>query len=240
MGKPTTANWIKGAMLALGHLSLLPTTAKADYSTYYPQNNPYQVQRASYEPSNKRIFQVWDTKLSVPPDIQPYHHNDNNGFYEPQAQQQAQPRRYAAPQTYYQAETPRAATRSKKLNPTRAEILKAAYRSIGIDYRWGGNTPREGFDCSGLTKFTHKNVNLSIPRTALEQSKASRTINRKDLKPGDMIFFRTSGKKVNHVGIYVGDGKFIHAASGGGKVTLDDLRRAYWQQRLVKYGTFLA
>ena len=55
-----------------------------------------------------------------------------------------------------------------------------------------------------------------------------------------MIFFRTSGKKVNHVGIYVGDGKFIHAASGGGKVTLDDLRRAYWQQRLVKYGTFLA
>lgn len=240
MGKPTTATWIKGAMLALGHLSLLPTTAKADYSTYYPQNNPYQVQRASYQPSNKRIFQVWDTKLSVPPDIQPYHHNNNNGFYEPQAQQQAQPRRYAAPQTYYQAETPRATIRSKKLNPARAEILKAAYRSIGIDYRWGGNTPREGFDCSGLTKFTHKNVNLSIPRTALEQSKASRTINRQDLKPGDMIFFRTSGKKVNHVGIYVGDGKFIHAASGGGKVTLDDLRRSYWQQRLVKYGTFLA
>ena len=239
MGKPTTATWIKGAMLALGHLSLLPTTAKADYQTYYPQNNPYQVQRASYQPSNNRIFQVWDTKLSVPPEIQPYHNNNNNGFYEPRTPQQAQPRRYAAPQTYYQAETPRTTTR-KKLNPARAEILKAAYRSIGIDYRWGGNTPREGFDCSGLTKFTHKNVNLSIPRTALEQSKASRTINRQDLKPGDMIFFRTSGKKVNHVGIYVGDGKFIHAASGGGKVTLDDLRRAYWQQRLVKYGTFLA
>jgi cell wall-associated NlpC family hydrolase len=119
-------------------------------------------------------------------------------------------------------------------------LLKAAYRSLGITYRWGGNTPKEGFDCSGLTKFTHKNVHVSIPRTALEQSKASRTISRQQLKPGDMIFFRTSGKTVNHVGIYVGNGKFIHAASGGGKVTLDDLRRAYWQQRLVKYGTFLA
>lgn len=241
MGKLTTATWIKGAMLALGHFSLMPSTAKADYQNYYPQTNPYQVQlqRASYQPNNNRIFQIWDTKLSVPPEIQPYDHN-NQGFYQPRAAPEQIQRYQPQVQNDYQTITPRTPTRSKKLNPARAEILKAAYRSIGIDYRWGGNTPKEGFDCSGLTKFTHKNVNLSIPRTALEQSKASRTIRRQDLKPGDMIFFRTSGKSVNHVGIYVGDGKFIHAASGGGKVTLDDLRRGYWQQRLVKYGTFLA
>lgn len=242
MGKLTTATWAPGAMLALGHLSLVPTTAKADYTRYYPQENPYQVQTASYQPNNQRVFDVWTPTLDLPPEIQPYTDNNNQGFYNPRAEappQRTYQAQYSPPN--FQATTPRSPSRStKKLNPAREAILKSAYRSLGISYRWGGNTPREGFDCSGLTKFTHKNVQLSIPRTALEQSKASRTISRRDLKPGDMIFFRTSGKKVNHVGIYVGDGKFIHAASGGGKVTLDDLRRAYWQQRLVKYGTFLA
>lgn len=246
MGKLTTATWIPGAILALGHLSLAPSTAQADYQTYYPQANPYPVQPASYQPPNNRVFHVWDQQLAIPPEIQPYNDNDNNGFYNPQAEFNREGRTQPQPITqatyqrpHYQAPVSRPQKTSKQLNPAREEILKAAYRSLGIGYRWGGNTPREGFDCSGLTKFTHKNVNLSIPRTALEQSKASRTIKRQELKPGDMIFFRTSGKSVNHVGIYVGDGKFIHAASGGGKVTLDDLRRAYWQQRLVKYGTFL-
>lgn len=239
MGKLTTATWVPGAMLALGHLSLVPTTAEADYARYYPQANPYQVQPASYQPNNQRVFDIWAPKLDLPPDIQPYTDNNNQGFYNPRTE--APQRSYQASQPSFQAALPRNTRPSNtKLNPAREAILKSAYRSLGITYRWGGNTPREGFDCSGLTKFTHKNVHLSIPRTALEQSQASRTISRRDLKPGDMIFFRTSGKKVNHVGIYVGDGKFIHAASGGGKVTLDDLRRAYWQQRLVKYGTFLA
>ncbi|HMT92893.1 C40 family peptidase [uncultured Thiothrix sp.] len=239
MGKLTTATWVPGAMLALGHLSLVPNTAKADYATYYPQEDPYQIQRASYQPNNQRVFNGWTPKLDVPPDLQPYTDNNNQGFYNPKTETY-RAQSYQPAQPSYQVAAPQTPVRSKKLNPTRKEILKTAYQSLGITYRWGGNTPREGFDCSGLTKFTHKNVHLSIPRTALEQSRASRTINRRDLKPGDMIFFRTSGKKVNHVGIYVGDGKFIHAASGGGKVTLDDLRRAYWQQRLVKYGTFLA
>lgn len=239
MGKLTTATWVPGAMLALGHLSLAPSTAKADYATYYPQANPYQIQHASYQPNNQRIFNVWTPKLDLPPEIQPYTDNNNPGFYNPRTE--APQRSYQPVRPNYQVEAHSNPSRSSnRLNPAREAILKAAYHSLGITYRWGGNTPKEGFDCSGLTKFTHKNVQLSIPRTALEQSQASRTISRKQLKPGDMIFFRTSGKKVNHVGIYVGDGKFIHAASGGGKVTLDDLRRAYWQQRLVKYGTFLA
>lgn len=244
MGKLTTATCIKGAMLALGQLSLMPTLAKADYQAYSPQNTPYQIQHASYQTNNNRIFDVWAPQLPIPPDIQPYNDNNNTGFYNPNNEQNNS--RYSNPQPRprYQAEAPstprKSASTSKSLNPAREALMQAAYRSLGITYRWGGNTPKEGFDCSGLTKFTHKNVNVSIPRTALEQSKASRTISRQQLKPGDMIFFRTSGKTVNHVGIYVGNGKFIHAASGGGKVTLDDLRRAYWQQRLVKYGTFLA
>lgn len=244
MGKLTTASYVKGAVLALGHLSLMPTLVKADYQSYYPQATPYQLQHASYQTNNNRIFDVWAPQLPVPPEIQPYTDNNNVGFYNPNTERSTTYYPPRQPRPSYQVEAPRESqpsiSSSRKLNPAREALLKAAYRSLGITYRWGGNTPKEGFDCSGLTKFTHKNVHVSIPRTALEQSKASRTISRQQLKPGDMIFFRTSGKTVNHVGIYVGNGKFIHAASGGGKVTLDDLRRAYWQQRLVKYGTFLA
>ncbi|OQX02523.1 MAG: hypothetical protein BWK73_42495 [Thiothrix lacustris] len=83
-------------------------------------------------------------------------------------------------------------------------------------------------------------MHKELPRTAAEQSQASRTLSFEEMRPGDLIFFRTSGSTVNHVGIYVGRGNFIHAASGGSKVTLDNLSKTYWQQRLVKFGAFLA
>ncbi len=125
--------------------------------------------------------------------------------------------------------------------PLRRALLAQAYQSLGVHYKYGGLTPYEGFDCSGLTSFVYKQGNgIRLPRTAAEQSRASRTINFEQMRPGDLIFFRTSGSVVNHVGIYVGRGEFIHAASGGGKVSIDTLSKTYWQQRLVKFGTFLA
>lgn len=125
--------------------------------------------------------------------------------------------------------------------PARRALLAQAYQSLGVPYKYGGETPREGFDCSGLTQYVYKNAQgISLPRTAEQQSKASRTISFEQMRPGDLIFFRTSGSAVNHVGIYIGRGEFIHAASGGGKVSVDNLSRTYWQQRLVKFGTFMA
>ncbi len=125
--------------------------------------------------------------------------------------------------------------------PMRRALLAQAYQSLGVRYKYGGTTPREGFDCSGLTSFVYQQGNgLRLPRTAAEQSRASRTISFEQMRPGDLIFFRTSGSSVNHVGIYVGRGDFIHAASGGGRVTIDNLSKTYWQQRLVKFGTFTA
>lgn len=126
------------------------------------------------------------------------------------------------------------------LSHARQRVLQAARRQLGVRYRWGGNNPRQGFDCSGFTKHAMRSSNISIPRTAAQQSQASRTISRHQLRPGDMIFFKTSGRHINHVGIYLGDGRFIHAASGGGKVTTDNLRKPYWQKRLHKYGTFFS
>lgn len=124
--------------------------------------------------------------------------------------------------------------------PARRALLAQAYQALGTRYTFGGETPREGFDCSGLTQFVYKQGNgITLPRTALEQSRASRTISFEQMRPGDLIFFRTSGGSVNHVGIYVGRGQFIHAASGGARVTMDTLSRPYWQQRLVKFGAVL-
>jgi cell wall-associated NlpC family hydrolase len=125
--------------------------------------------------------------------------------------------------------------------PARRALLAETHRTLGVRYKYGGETPREGFDCSGLTQFVYKNANgITLPRTAAQQSQASRTISFEQMRPGDLIFFRTSGSRVNHVGIYTGRGQFIHAASGGAKVSIDSLSRPYWQQRLVKFGRILA
>jgi cell wall-associated NlpC family hydrolase len=125
--------------------------------------------------------------------------------------------------------------------PARRALLAQAHQAVGTHYKFGGETPREGFDCSGLVQYVYKNGNgVTLPRTATEQSRASRTINFAQMRPGDLIFFRTSGNSVNHVGIYIGRGQFINAASGSARVMVDNLSRPYWQQRIVKFGTFMA
>ncbi len=125
--------------------------------------------------------------------------------------------------------------------PARRALLAQTNQALGTRYRLGGETPREGFDCSGLTQYVYQHsIGITLPRTAAQQSAASRTISFNQMRPGDLIFFRTSGYQVNHVGIYVGRGQFIHAATGGGRVMVDNLNRPYWQQRLAKFGTFMA
>ena len=124
------------------------------------------------------------------------------------------------------------------LSPQRRELMKIAHQSIGTRYKWGGRTPQEGFDCSGLMQYSYKQIGIKIPRTAAKQRDASRRLSRSQLKPGDMIFFKT-GRRSNHVGIYAGNGEFIHASSGSHRVKKERLDTPYWNRHLVKYGTFL-
>jgi len=121
----------------------------------------------------------------------------------------------------------------------RQRMINVAHGMLGIPYKWGGNNPRTGFDCSGLTRYVHKQaLGIDIPRTTAKQRDTTKTINYAQLKPGDMLFFKI-GKKSNHVGVYIGDRKFIHAPSSGKRVTVASMDSAYWYKRFVKFGTYL-
>lgn len=110
---------------------------------------------------------------------------------------------------------------------------------IGTPYVWGGNTPASGFDCSGLVKYVfHETQGLPLPRTsrAMSQYKTSQKVTRiRQLQPGDLVFFATGRKGINHVGIYVGDERFVHAPNRGGTVRLDNMTTRYWKPR-YQYG----
>ena len=118
-----------------------------------------------------------------------------------------------------------------------AEIFGIARGFLGTPYRYGGGDP-SGFDCSGLVQYSHRNAGIRIPRTTTDQYAAARTINSKELKPGDVIFFRINRRKTSHVGIYAGNGQFIHAPNTGKRVSFSNLDDPYWQRRIVKTGRF--
>ena len=113
-----------------------------------------------------------------------------------------------------------------------SELVMQAMGLLGVPYRSGGTSEEKGFDCSGFVRHMYeKSVGLVLPRRAEEQAKVTEEISRSELKPGDLVFFNTLKRTFSHVGIYVGDGKFIHAPRPGKAVRVDDMREAYWQQR---------
>lgn len=114
------------------------------------------------------------------------------------------------------------------------DVLMRAIGLVGTPYRYGGNTPASGFDCSGLIGFVFRDsVGMSLPRTTSELSAMKVTKVKVDrLTPGDLVFFGGRGG-INHAGIYVGDGRFVHAPSSGGTVRLDALGARYWQERFA-------
>jgi len=111
-------------------------------------------------------------------------------------------------------------------------LATTALTYLGIKYRFGGNTPSQGFDCSGLVRYAaEKSLGLKLPRRSAEMARLGESIKRNDLERGDLVFFNTRGQRFSHVGIYVGDGKFVHAPSTGAKVRVEDMNIGYWRKR---------
>ena len=111
-------------------------------------------------------------------------------------------------------------------------LITTAMGFIGVPYRRGGNSVETGFDCSGLVRTIYEQAKgLALPRRANEQAAATEVIDKKDLQPGDLVFFNTMRRAFSHVGIYLGDGKFIHAPRSGAQVRVEDMQKSYWQRR---------
>ena len=103
---------------------------------------------------------------------------------------------------------------------------------IGVTYRWGGTTPETGLDCSGLVRYVFQQVaGVTLPHNARELSRVGKKVNVADLEPGDLVFFNTRRFAFSHVGIYLGDNRFLHAPATGRDVEIATLDRAYWHKR---------
>ncbi|EJO61883.1 NlpC/P60 family protein, partial [Burkholderia multivorans CF2] len=112
------------------------------------------------------------------------------------------------------------------------EISIQAMSLVGVPYRWGGNTPASGFDCSGLVRYVmDRAADVNLPRTTADMSSRGVSIEPDQIAPGDLIFFNTTGRPHSHVGIYVGKLRFVNAPSTGGTVRLDYLTNPYWAKR---------
>jgi len=115
---------------------------------------------------------------------------------------------------------------------TSSELVANALGMIGVHYRRGGNTPDTGFDCSGLVRYVFQSaVGVDLPRRAVEISKVGAKVDRSELKPGDLVFYNTLKTAFSHVGIYLGDNRFIHAPSKGSQVRVEDMTQKYWAAR---------
>jgi len=124
----------------------------------------------------------------------------------------------------------------RQVRDVASELVLSAMNFLGVPYRRGGNSAEDGFDCSGFTRHIFEmSLGLVLPRRVDDQASASGLlrVNREELRPGDLVFFNTLKRTFSHVGIYIGDGKFIHAPRSGSEVRIEDMRQAYWDRRFT-------
>jgi len=113
-----------------------------------------------------------------------------------------------------------------------AELVIRSLSMLGVHYKWGGNSPDTGLDCSGLVRFVYEEtIGKVLPRRSVEMSREGESVDRHELKPGDLVFFNTLRRAFSHVGIYIGNNQFVHAPSRGKQVRVESLESRYWAKR---------
>jgi cell wall-associated NlpC family hydrolase len=111
-------------------------------------------------------------------------------------------------------------------------LANQALNQLGIRYKWGGKSPETGFDCSGLVVYSaQRSLGLKLPPRADDIAKFGDTVSKKDLQVGDLVFFNTLGTRFSHVGVYLGQDKFVHSPTRGSVVRIEDMTQRYWTAR---------
>lgn len=119
-----------------------------------------------------------------------------------------------------------------KIQSMASELALSAMGLLDVPYKWGGNSPSTGLDCSGFVKAVYETAaGVKLPRHTSDQAKATEPIDRQDLAPGDLVFFNTMNRPFSHVGIYLGEGRFIHSPRTGAVIRVEDMGINYWQSR---------
>jgi cell wall-associated NlpC family hydrolase len=133
--------------------------------------------------------------------------------------------------SFAMAASPAAALVSRAVGGVQA-TLDEALDLLGIRYKRGGTTPESGFDCSGFVRYVfNESLGLSLPHNAAAISQDGENVDRKELQPGDLVFFNTMRRAFSHVGIYLGNNQFVHAPRAGGRVRIEDMSDRYWSRR---------
>lgn len=118
------------------------------------------------------------------------------------------------------------------MSEQRAEALLQTLLMLGVDYRYGGKTPETGFDCSGLVAHVFREAyGIELPHNARAQSEMGMRVSLSELRAGDLVFYNTLNRPFSHVGIYLGDGRFVHAPKTGAQVRVEPIRGQYWMRR---------
>lgn len=123
------------------------------------------------------------------------------------------------------------ASHSVSIHGTHSDVVRDAKRLTGTPYRYGGESPRTGFDCSGFVRYVYRHATgLTLPRTTKAMSRSGRYIPRSKLRPGDLVFYNTQHRNYSHVGIYLGNNRFAHAPSSGKRVEISKMSDYYWRR----------
>ena len=118
------------------------------------------------------------------------------------------------------------------MSEQRAEALLQTLLMLGVDYRYGGKSPQTGFDCSGLVAHVFREAyGIELPHNARAQSEMGTRVSLSELRAGDLVFYNTLDRPFSHVGIYLGDGRFVHAPKTGAQVRVEPIRGKYWMRR---------